>query len=189
MLSLGQATAPLAADSKAQIAPACLAQVRARLGGPKNSTSIRPTLVKARQLGAKRLIFRRGDVLLVVDHAVLHAQAVAFLKEIGAKRFPEEARMLQQFLKQLERADEAEINESQLTARTRERLPFRLADALDAGAFEIRTPARMGKNASSSKTVLRLDWSYYCGQLCAGEGRVFVTESCQELVSVTDMIS
>src|SRR5512141_2029501 len=95
-------SAPEAASSEARADPACVAQVRSRLPGPSAPT----TVIRGRPLGAKRLIFRRGKVLLVVDHAVLRATTFAFLEENGAERFPQEARMLRMFLKRLERADE-----------------------------------------------------------------------------------
>jgi hypothetical protein len=153
------------------------------------STSVRTTLIKGRQLGVKRLLFRRGEVLLVIDHAVFHSKTVAFLEKNGAKRFPAEASLLRQLLKQLETADEAEIDESLLTNLAQRQLSYLLAAVLEEGAFEIRSLRRGGKDSTSSNAILRLDWSYYCGDLCAGEGRVFITESCQELVSVTDLMS
>jgi hypothetical protein len=183
------ASTPSRAGSTDQIEPACLQRIRSRLPGPVKSTSIRTTTIKGKQLGAKRLLFRRGEVLLVVNHEVLHSRTVAFLEKNGAKRFPEEASMLRQFLNQLERMDEAEIDETKLTNEAQRRLSYRLAAVLDEGAFEIRPLRRTGRNRSSSSIILRLDWSYYCGDLCAGEGRVFITEDCQELVSVTDIIS
>jgi len=182
------ASTPSLAGPK-KIEPACLARVRSRLPGPEKSTSVRTTLIKGHQLGAKRLLFRRGDVLLVIDYAVLHSKTVAFLEKNGPERFPEEASMLRQFLTQLERADEAEIDETLFTNASQRRLSFRLAAVLEEGAFEIRAPGRIGKKSDPSSVILRLDWSYYCGNLCAGEGRVFITEGCQELVSVTDIIS
>jgi len=56
-------------------------------------------VIKGRQLGVKRLLFRRGEVLLVIDHAVFHSKTAAFLEKNGAERSPAEASLLRQFLK------------------------------------------------------------------------------------------
>ena len=83
---------------KDQVEPACLERVRSRLPGPLKSTSVRTTLIKGRQLGVKRLLLRRGEALLVIDHDVFHSKTVAFLGKNGADRFPAEASLLRQFL-------------------------------------------------------------------------------------------
>jgi hypothetical protein len=177
------------AGPKDHVESACLERVRSRLARPVKSTSVRTTLIKGRQLGVKRLLFRRGEVLLVIDHAAFHSKTVAFLEKNSAERFPAEASLLRQFLKQLETADEAEVDETLLTHVVQRQLSYRLAAVLEEGAFEIRSLRRGGKDSTSSSAILRLDWSYYCGDICAGVGRVFVTEGCQELVSVTDIMS
>jgi hypothetical protein len=180
------------AKAAEKIEPACLAQLRIPREVRREGSSSTP--IKSRPLGRKRLLFRRGGVVLVIDHAVFHSKAVAFLNKNGAERFPEETSMLRQFAKQLEKTDEADIDETKLTGASRNRLAFRLADVLEAGAFEVRdsrpTKTENGPPSTpSSGVILRIDWSYYCGQLCAGQGRIFVTKGCQELVAVTDLIS
>jgi len=82
----------LAADGE----PSCLAKLRARLPGAVTTTTL-----NARTLGSKRLRFRRGGVVLVIDLAVLESTTKKFLKDNGADRFPEEVNVLRRFAQAL----------------------------------------------------------------------------------------
>jgi hypothetical protein len=79
--------------------PTCLARARAHLPGQTMAT-----FVKGGTVGRKRLLFRRGDVLLVIDFEVLEVTTQDFLKEPGAESFPEEGDLLRRFAQALRRA-------------------------------------------------------------------------------------
>jgi hypothetical protein len=179
------------AAPKDQLDMACVEQVAGKLPGPVKPASIRQWPIKARKLGTKRLLFQRGDVFLVVDHSLLHEGLQRFRKDHDDRRFPEAENLMRRFLTLMEDADEAMVNESALNRWERALLDNRLAAVLEDGRFQIRTsPKPQGrKDDSTSTTIIRLDWSYFCGELCSGKGRTFVTQSCQELVSVTDLQS
>ena len=168
--------------------PLCLVRVRGHLPG---ATVV--TYVKGGAVGRKRLLFRRSDVVLVVDFTALEASMQEFLKEQGADRFPEELSLLRRFAQALKSSDEVEADALVRNIREQERLDFRLADVFERRAFLIRDmrPTSKGTAAivpTAPDLVLRLDYSYDCGDLCGTGGRVFLTDSCQQLVAVTDWV-
>jgi len=168
--------------------PLCLVRVRGHLPG---TTVV--TYIKSGAVGRKRLLFRRGDVVLVVDFAAFEASTQEFLKEQGADRFPEEVGLLRRFAQVLKSSDEVEADTLVRNVREQERLDLRLADVFERRAFLIRDvrPAAKGTTAivaTSPDLVLRLDYNYDCGDLCGTGGRVFLTDSCQQLVAVTDWV-
>jgi hypothetical protein len=165
--------------------PACLAKIRAELPGAVTTTTI-----KSRALGGKRLRFRRGDVMLVVDLAVLESTTKRFLKENGANRFPEETNLLRRFAKALATRDEVDGDPLVKSKREQSRLEYRLADVLEQGGFALSQPMSPANGKPPSPdTILRLEYSHHCGSLCGSGGRVFLTPSCQELLRVMDWIS
>jgi hypothetical protein len=97
-----------------RISPACVAQVRSRLLGPEKSTSLRPTRIKGRHLGGKRLVFHRGEALLIIDHAALQSAALS-LETAGFGRTAEQTAMLRHFRERLASTDEAEIDTANRT--------------------------------------------------------------------------
>ncbi len=167
--------------------PACLAGLRKRLRGADQAVTI-----KGVALGKKRLVFRRGAVLLVIDHAVLAGTTREFLKKQGADRFPEETKLLKRFAEALQKADEVDGDALVKERYAQRRLEFRLAEVLERGAFALRRPPPPGKPAATTAmpaVILRVSYSHHCGDLCGAGGRVFVTESCEELLSMQDWIS
>ena len=168
--------------------PLCLVRVRGHLPG---TTVV--TYVKGGAVGRKRLLFRRSDVLLAVDFTALEATTQEFLKEQGAERFPEEVRLLQRFAQALKSSDEVDADALVRGKREQERLDFRLADVFERGAFLIRDARPTSKRRTAiaptaPDLILRLDYNYDCGDLCGTGGRVFLTDSCQQLVAVTDWV-
>jgi hypothetical protein len=139
------------------------------------------------------LLFRRGDVLLVIDFEVLDATTQEFLKEKGTAGFPEEVNLLRRFAEAMRSRDEVQADSLVRGDLERERLDFRLAEVLDRGAFLIRDVPPISKNAvatvrAAADLILRLDYSYECGDRCGTGGRVFFTDACQQLVAVTDWV-
>ena len=149
--------------------------------------------IKGGEVGPKRLLFRRGDVVLVIDFGVFESTTRQLLKEQGAERLPDEASLLRRFGQALDKHDEVQAERFVLGKHEQERLDRRLAEVLDQGAFVIRQakPAsgRPARDRPGADTIFRLDYSYNCGDRCGTSGRVFVTRSCQELVAVTDWVS
>ena len=178
----------LAAGESGNLEPTCLAKARAHLPGETMATFVKGGLV-----GRKRLLFRRGDVLLVIDFEVLDSTTQAFLKEHGAERFPEDVQLLQPFAQALRSRDEVDADSLLRSKREQERLDFRLAEVFERGAFLIRGVQPISKKATlpvraAPDLILRLDFSYECGDLCGTGGRVFFTDVCQQLVAVTDWV-
>jgi len=168
--------------------PACLARARAQLPGQTMAT-----FVKGGAVGRKRLLFRRGDVLLVIDFEVLEGITQDFLKEHVAERFPEEAALLKRFSQALKTRDELQADSLVRSNLEHERLGLLLAAVLDRGAFLIRQAPPCAKHAATvvraaADLILRLDYSYECGDRCGTGGRVFFTDACQQLVAVTDWV-
>jgi hypothetical protein len=168
--------------------PRCLTRARAHLPGQTMAT-----FVKGGVVGRKRLLFRRGDVLLVIDFIVLDATTQEFLKEKGAGGFPEEVNLLRRFAEAMKSRDEVQADSLVRGKLEQERLDFRLAEVLDRGAFLIRDVQPISKNAvatvrAAADQVLRLDYNYECGDRCGTGGRVFFTDACQQLVAVTDWV-
>jgi hypothetical protein len=168
--------------------PRCLTRARAHLPGQTMATFVKGGLV-----GRKRLLFRRGDVLLVIDFEVLDSTTQDFLKEKGASKFPEEGNMLRRFAEAMKSRDEVKADTLVQGALEQERLDLRLAEVLDRGAFLIRgvPPATKGAAATvppAADLILRLDYNYECGDRCGTGGRVFFTDACQQLVAVTDWV-
>jgi hypothetical protein len=167
--------------------PICVARMRTHVPGAAMTTTI-----KAGAMGRQRLLFRRGDVVLVIDYAVLDANLRAFVKEQGAERAPEEVDLLRRLHMAFGGGDEVAGDRLVRTPREQARLDRRLAEVLDRGAFALRP----GKPASGSgalgrtpaSEIIRLDYSYNCGERCGTSGRIFLTRSCQELVAVTDWV-
>jgi hypothetical protein len=168
--------------------PRCLARARAHLPGQTMATFVKGGLV-----GRKRLLFRRGDVLLVIDFEMLDSTTQDFLKEKGASKFPEESNMLRRFGEAMKSRDEIKADTLVQGALEQKRLDLRLAEVLDRGAFLIREvpPATKGAAATvvpAADLILRLDYTYECGDRCGTGGRVFFTNACQQLVAVTDWV-
>jgi hypothetical protein len=166
--------------------PACLARARAQLPGQTIAT-----FVKGGTVGRKRLLFRRGDVLLVIDFEALEGITQDFLKEQGAEKFPEEVGLLKRFSQAMKSRDEFQADLLVRSNLEHQRLGLLLAGALDRGAFLIRNVQPFSKSAATTvrataDLVLRLDYSYECGDSCGTGGRVFFTDACQQLVAVTD---
>jgi hypothetical protein len=183
-------TALLSSDIAASVTensePRCLTRARTHLPGQTMAT-----VVKGGAVGRKRLLFRRGDVQLVIDFEVLDSTTQDFLKEVGASRFPEEVNLLQRFAQAMKSRDEVQADSLVRSKLEQERLDFRLAEVLDRGAFVIRDlqPASKGAVATvraAADLILRLDYNYECGDRCGTGGRVFFTDACQQLVAVTD---
>jgi hypothetical protein len=167
--------------------PACLHQVSARLAGAVTTTTI-----AGRAIRGKRLVVRRGDVTLVLDHATFEATTRAFLAENGDDRFPEEKSLLARFAEGLDRTHELEADPIVSTDRLRDRFDYRLAEVLERGEFELRpaTPSTAERpTVNGPGVLLRLEYSHHCGNLCGSGGRVFVTDACQTVVEVMDWIS
>ena len=181
----------LAAGELKHHEPPCLAKARAHLPGETMATFVKGGLV-----GRKRLLFRRGDVLLVIDFEVLDSITQEFLKERGgatSQRFPEEARLLQRFVQAFKNRDEVDADSLLRGTLEQERLDFRLAEVFERGAFLIRGVQPNSKKTvptarAASDLILRLDFSYECGERCGTGGRVFLTDACQQLVAVTDWV-
>ena len=176
------------ANASENAEPACLARARVHLPGQTMAV-----FVKGGAVGRKRLHFRRGDVLLVIDFEVLEVTAQDFLKEHGAESFPEEGNLLRRFAQAMKSRDEVQADLLVLSNLEHERLGFLLAAVLDRGAFLIRgVPPELKKALASSRPaadlILRLDYSYECGDRCGTGGRVFFTDACQQLVAVTDWV-
>jgi hypothetical protein len=168
--------------------PACLARARAHLPGQTMAT-----FVKGGTVGHKRLFFRRGDVLLVIDFEVLEVTTRDFLKDQGGERFPEEVNLLRRFAQAMKSRDEVQADLLVRGNLEHERLDLLLAAVLDRGAFLIRgvppdTKKALAKLRPPADLILRLDYSYECGALCGTGGRVFFTDACQQLVAVTDWV-
>jgi hypothetical protein len=168
--------------------PPCLTRARAHLPGETMAT-----FVKGGVVGSKRLLFRRGDVVLVIDFLVLEETTQAFLKEQGAQRFSEETRLLMRFSLALKNRDEVDADALVRSPLEQERLDFRMADVLDRGAFLVRDARAASKKAMATARaapdrILRLDYSYECGDSCGTGGRVFFTDACQQLVAITDWV-
>jgi hypothetical protein len=130
---------------------------------------------------------------LVIDFEVLDATTREFLKEQGAGGFPEEVNLLRRFAEAMKSRDEVQADALVRGDLERERLDFRLAEVLDRGAFLIRDVQPMSKGAvatvrAAAELILRLDYSYECGDRCGTGGRVFFTDACQQLVAVTDWV-
>jgi hypothetical protein len=168
--------------------PACLARARAHLPGETMAT-----FVKGGTVGRKRLLFRRGDVLLVIDFEVLEGTTQDFLKEPGAASFPEDGDLVRRFAQALRGRDEVQADLLVRSNLEHERLGFLLAVVLDRGAFSLRGVQPESKKALAPSRpnpdlILRLDYSYECGDRCGTGGRVFFTAACQQLVAVTDWV-
>ena len=154
------------------------------------------TFVKGGLVGRKRLLFRRGDVLLVIDFEVLDSITQEFLKERGgatSQRFPEEVRLLQRFVQAFKNRDEVDADSLLRGKLEQEQLDFRLAEVFERGAFLIRWMPPISKRTvptvrAAADLILRLDFSYECGERCGTGGRVFFTDACQQLVAVTDWV-
>jgi hypothetical protein len=181
----------LAAGEPEHREPTCLARARAHLPGETMATFVKGGLV-----GRKRLLFRRGDVLLVIDFEVLDSITQEFLKERGgatSQRFPEEVRLLQRFVQAFKNRDEVDADSLLRGKLEQEQLDFRLAEVFERGAFLIRWMPPISKRTvptvhASADLILRLDFSYECGERCGTGGRVFFTDACQQLVAVTDWV-
>ena len=176
----------LAAGETENIEPTCLAKARAHLPGQTMATFLKGGLV-----GHKRLLFRRGDVLLVINFDVLDVSTREFLKEHGTASFPEEVGLLQRFAQALKYRDEVDADPLLRSKLEQERLDFRLAEVFERGAFLIRWMQPISKKVApaaraAADLILRLDFSYECGDQCGTGGRVFFTYACQQLVAVTD---
>ena len=68
-----------------------------------------------------------------------------------------------------------------------------MAEVLDRGAFLVRDARAASKKTMATERaapdlILRLDYSYECGDSCGTGGRVFFTDACQQLVAVTDWV-
>jgi hypothetical protein len=168
--------------------PTCLARARAHLPGQTMATFVRGGTV-----GHKRLLFRRGDVHLVIDFEVFELTTQDFLKDQGAERFREEGNLLRRFAQAMRSRDEVQADFLVRSNLEQERLDFLLASVLDRGAFLIRSVLPNSTKAlatfrPSADLILRLDYSYECGDLCGTGGRVFFTDACQQLVAVTDWV-
>ena len=178
----------LAAGEPEHREPTCLARARAHLPGETMATFVKGGLV-----GRKRLLFRRGDVVLVIDFEVLDSTTQDFLKEHGAERFPEEVRLFQRFAQAFKHRDEVDADSILRSKLEQERLDFRLAEVFEHGAFLIRDVQPISKKAAptvraAADLILRIDFSYDCGDRCGTGGRVFFTNACQQLVAVTDWV-
>ena len=193
----------LAAGETKNLEPTCLARARAQLPGQTMAT-----FVKGGRVGQKRLLFRRGDVLLVIDFDVLDVSTREFLKEREAKSrgeppssgrrepsqsLPEEVGLLQRFAQALKNRDEVDADSLLRSKLEQERLDFRLAEVFERGAFLIRWVQPISKKVvpaarATADLILRLDFSYECGDQCGTGGRVFFTDACQQLVAVTDWV-
>jgi hypothetical protein len=168
--------------------PACLARARAQLPGQTMAT-----FVKGGTVGRRRLLFRRGDVLLVIDFEVFEGITQDFLKEKGGESFPEEVGLLKRFSQALKTRDEIQADLLVRSNLEHERLGLLLAAVLDRGGFLIRNLQPFSKNAAAPvraapDLILRLDFSYECGDQCGTGGRVFLTDACQQLVAVPDWV-
>ncbi len=169
-------------------APRCLTRVRKQLPGETMAS-----FVKGGHVGSKHLLFRRGDVVLVIDYAVLEETTQAFLKQKGAEKFPEEVRLLQRFSQAFKNRDEVDAGPLVQSRLEQERLDFRLAEVFDQGAFVIRdargtSQKPMATARAAPDMILRLDYIYECGDRCGTGGRVFLTDGCEQLVAVTDWV-
>jgi hypothetical protein len=168
-----------------QLDSGCTARMQSRIPDSSESQSLTATPIKSRPIGAKRLLFHRGDIVLVVDYAVLRSKTVAFMEAQGAWAHASEEKLLGVLDDQLDQANELVIDEAESPA-TWSLLEYHIAEVLEVGAFELRAPGRAIRPA---QLILKVDWSYYCGPECAARGRVFVTEDCRQLLDVTDMLS
>ena len=186
LIALASNDSPARATDNSQ--PRCLTRARAHLPGQTMAT-----FVKGGTVGRKRLLFRRGDVLLVIDFEVLDSTTQDFLKEKGANGFSEEVNLLQRFAQALKSRDEVQAEAFVRSNLERGWLDFRLAEVLDRGAFLIRgappgSKIGVATVAPAADLILRLDYSYDCGDRCGTGGRVFLTDACQQLVAVTDWV-
>lgn len=162
--------------------PGCLAPIRAELQGVVTTTTFAGHTIRG-----KRLVIERGGVTLVLDYAVFEATTRAFLKGQAADRFPEEREFLQRFAKALARADEIDADRIVTTRAQRARFDYRLAEVIEQGAFELRPPP--GAPARGPGVLVRVKYDHHCEPLCGSGGRMFFTDSCQQIVQVLDWVS
>jgi len=174
---------PTVAATPGAAEPACLAAIRKALPGQVTTSRL-----QGKSVGRKRLLFRRGGMVLVIDHDVLETTARAFLTAHGADRFPEEVRLLKVFAEKLRKADEVEADPLLRNLAERSRLDFRLAEVLERGGFQLR-PARKPAHGPTPGVILRLRYQVDDGELAGYGGRVFVSETCERLVGVSDWVS
>ena len=151
------------------------------------------SLVKGGKVGAKRLLFQRGDVELVIDFDALEWIARDFRKDQGAKKSPEGSPVLRRFVLAMKHVDEIQADLLVRTGEEQKWLDLRLAAVLDSGAFLIRSRRPQRKRAVATIPVpadraLRLDYNYECGEKCGTGGRVYYTSVCQQLLAVTDWV-
>ena len=182
------ASGELVASPTENAEPACLARARGHLPGETMAT-----FVKGGTVGRKRLLFRRGDVLLVIDFEALEGTTQDFLKEPGAASFPAEGALVRRFAQALRGRDEVQADMLVRSNLEHERLGFLLATVLDRGAFLLRGVQPESKKALAPSRpapdlILRLDYNYECGDRCGTGGRVFFTAACEQLVAVTDWV-
>jgi hypothetical protein len=179
----------IVAEESANAEPPCLVRARSHLPGETMASFIKGGVV-----GRKRLVFRRGDVQLLIDFEVLDSTTRDFLKEQGHNRkFPEEVNLIARFAQALKNHDEVDADRMVRSKLEQERLDFRLADVFDRGAFLIREAPASSKRPAigvrvATDLILRLDYSYDCGDQCGTGGRVFLTDACQQLAAVTDWV-
>jgi hypothetical protein len=130
-------------------------------------------------------------VVLVVDFAAFDASTRELLRGKEADAFPDDLALLRRFERALRKSDEVVADRLVRSKREQARLDRRLAEVLDRGAFELRSgrPSKAGHDDRPPETeIIRLDYSYNCGEACGTSGRVFLTRACQELVAVTDWV-
>lgn len=168
--------------------PVCLTRARAQLPGQTMAF-----VVKGGSVGRRHVLFRRGDVELVIDFDVLESTTQEFLREEGATRFPEDADLLRRLAQAMKSDDEIQGDALARTQGERARLDLRLAVVLDRGAFLIRDLRPKSKGPApilqaAADYIVRLDYNYECGDLCGTGGRVFYTDACQQLLAVTDWV-
>ncbi len=186
LIALG--SGDLAAGEPERPAPRCLARARKQLPGETMAS-----FVQGGHVRSKQLLFRRGEVVLVIDYLVLEETTRAFLKQKGAEKFPEETRLLQRFSLAFRNHDEVDAGPLVQSKLEQERLDYRLAEAIDQGAFVVRDARGSSKKAPATAQaapdlLLRLDYSYECGDECGTGGRVYLTDACQQMVAVTDWV-
>jgi hypothetical protein len=159
MALTAQASHDSVSGSNENSGPACLTRARAHLPGQTMAT-----FIKGGEVGSKRLLFQRGDVVLAIDFVVFDSATQDFLKEASAGRFPEEANLLRRFAQAMKNRDEVKADALVRSKLEQVRLDFRLAEVLDRGAFLIRN-MQTGSRAAPD-LILRLDYSYECGDRC-----------------------
>jgi hypothetical protein len=152
-----------------------------------------PTPIASKGAGRKRLLFRRGAWVLLVEHAALDQRLRLTAREGGGddSRAAAEA-IIKRLAGALTTASEAEADHLLQDDRERALVNRLLADVLDRGAFALRGP----QDRQASQTIYKVEFSTFGSRKwcrrdrrCGHAGSAFVTDDCTQLLKVTTRLS